>query len=141
LGAETADAQSTKRKRAESLDERLTEPQEKKRKLRSTVVSEPEQIKANSPKFSSLETDLIFEELGIKDVLSLSLTNRYFWSVGRRHIQTHVKLAEFSPVEFAGLDSFSAPCSASLLTEFWLPEPVHPGERFPSARACGSNEE
>jgi hypothetical protein len=58
----------------------------KKRKLRSTVVSEPGQIKANGPKFSSLETelhDLIFEELEIKDVLSLSLTNRYFWSVGR----------------------------------------------------------
>jgi hypothetical protein len=41
------DAQSTKRKRAESLDERPTEPHEKKRKLRSTVVSEPGQIKAN----------------------------------------------------------------------------------------------
>ena len=52
------DAQSTKRKRAESLDERPTEAQEKKRKLRSTVVSEPEQIKANGPKFSSLETEL-----------------------------------------------------------------------------------
>ena len=132
------DTQSTKRKRAESLDERSTEPHEKKR---STVVSEPGQIMVNGPKFSNLETelhDLIFEELEIKDVLSLSLTNRYFWSVGRRHIQTY---AEFSPVEFAGLDSFSAPCSASLLTEFWLPEPVHPGERFPSARACGSNEE
>ena len=64
------DAQSTKRKRAESLDERPTEPHEKKRKLRSTVVSEPGQIKANGPKFSSLETelhDLIFEELEIKD--------------------------------------------------------------------------
>lgn len=63
------DAQSTKRKRAESLDERPTEPHEKKRKLRSTVVSEPGQIKANGPKFSSLETelhDLIFEELEIK---------------------------------------------------------------------------
>jgi hypothetical protein len=58
----------------------------KKRKLRSTVVSEPGQIKANGPKFSGLETelhDLIFEELEIKDVLSLSLTNRYIWSVGR----------------------------------------------------------
>lgn len=59
------DAQSTKRKRAESLDERPTEPREKKRKLQSTVVSESGQIKANGPKFSSLETelhDLIFEE-------------------------------------------------------------------------------
>ena len=65
------DAQSTKRKRAESLDERPTEPREKKRKLQSTVVSESGQIKANGPKFSSLETelhDLIFEELKIKDV-------------------------------------------------------------------------
>jgi hypothetical protein len=86
------DTQSTKCKRAEGLDERPTELHEKKRKLRSTVVSEPGQIKANGPKFSSLETelhDLIFEELEIKDVLSLSLTNRYFWSVGRRHIQTY----------------------------------------------------
>jgi hypothetical protein len=80
------DTQSTKCKRAEGLDERPTELHEKKRKLRSTVVSEPGQIKANGPKFSSLETelhDLIFEELEIKDVLSLSLTNRYIWSVGR----------------------------------------------------------
>jgi hypothetical protein len=86
------DAQPTKRKRAESLDERPTEAHEEKQNLRSTVVFEPGQIKANDPKFSSLETelhDLIFEELGIKDVLSLSLTNRYFWSVGRRHIQTY----------------------------------------------------
>jgi hypothetical protein len=74
------DTQSTKCKRAESLDERSIEPHEKKRKLRSTVVSEPGQIKVNGPKFSNLETelhDLIFEELEIKDVLSLSLTNRY----------------------------------------------------------------
>jgi hypothetical protein len=86
------DTQSTKRKRAESLDERSTEPHEKNRKLRSTIVSEPGQIKVNGSKFSSLETelhDLIFEELEIKDVLSLSLTNRYFWSVGRRHIQKY----------------------------------------------------
>ena len=86
------DAQSTKRKRAESLDERPTEPHEKKRKLRSTVISKPGEIKVNSPKFSNLETelhDLIFEELEIKDILSLSLTNRYFWGVGRRHIQTY----------------------------------------------------
>lgn len=82
------DAQSTKRKRAESLDKRLTEPHEKKRKLQSTVVSGPGRIKANGPRFSSLETelhDLIFEELEIKDVLSLSLTIRYFWSGGRIH--------------------------------------------------------
>ena len=86
------DAQPTKRKRAESLDVRPTEPHEKKRKLQSTAVSEPGRIKTNDPKFSSLETelhDLIFEELEIKDVLSLSLTNRYFWSIGRRHIQTY----------------------------------------------------
>jgi hypothetical protein len=73
------DTQSTKRKRAESLDERSTEPHEKNRKLRSTIVSEPGQIKVNGSKFSSLETelhDLIFEELEIKDVLSLSLTTR-----------------------------------------------------------------
>ena len=86
------DARPTKRRRVEFLDVWPTEPQEKKRKLRSTVVSEPGQLKANGRKFSSLETelhDLIFEELEIKDVLSLSLTNRYFWSVGRRHIQTY----------------------------------------------------
>jgi hypothetical protein len=86
------DAQSIKCKRAESLDEQPTEPHEKKRKLRSTVVSEPGQIKVIDSKFSSLETelhDLIFDELEITDVLSLSLTNRYFWSVGRRHIQTY----------------------------------------------------
>jgi hypothetical protein len=83
------DAQSTKRKRAESLDERLTEPHKKKQKLQSTIVFELGQIKANGPKSSGLETELhnlIFEELEIKDVLSLSLTNQYFWSVSQRHI-------------------------------------------------------
>jgi hypothetical protein len=86
------DAQSTKRKRADSLDEQPTEPREKTRGRRSTVISELGQIKANGPNFSSLAVelyDLIFEELEIKDVFSLSLTNQYFWSVGRRHIQTY----------------------------------------------------
>lgn len=86
------DLQSTKRKRADGLDKRLTEPRKKKEKLRGDAVSEPGQIKANAPKFSSLAAELhylIFEKLGITDVLSLSLTNRYFWSIGRRHIQTY----------------------------------------------------
>ena len=76
------------------MNERPTGSHEKKQKLRSTVISEPGQIKANGPKFSSLETelhDLIFEELEIKDILSLSLTNRYFWSVGQRHMRSAYK--------------------------------------------------
>lgn len=74
------------------MDNRPTEPSKKKEKLRGDAVSEPGQIKANAPKFSSLAAELhylIFEKLDITDVLSLGLTNRYFWSIGRRHIQTY----------------------------------------------------
>ncbi|KAF2175322.1 hypothetical protein K469DRAFT_684011 [Zopfia rhizophila CBS 207.26] len=33
--------------------------------------------------------NLVFNDLDIEDVLNLSLTNRYFWSIGRKHIQTY----------------------------------------------------
>ncbi|KAF2185514.1 hypothetical protein K469DRAFT_576005 [Zopfia rhizophila CBS 207.26] len=36
--------------------------------------------------------NLVFNDLDIKDVLNLSLTNRYFWSIGRKHIQTYFML-------------------------------------------------
>ena len=63
------------------MDKRPIELRKKKEKLWGDAVSESRQIKANTPKFSSLAAELhylIFKKLNIIDILSLGLINRYF---------------------------------------------------------------
>jgi hypothetical protein len=40
--------------------------------------------------------DLVFEELGIRDVFHLAFTNKYFWKVGQRHIQNFFVLGPWA---------------------------------------------
>ncbi|KAF2468399.1 uncharacterized protein BDR25DRAFT_290528 [Lindgomyces ingoldianus] len=47
----------------------------------------------NRDAFSGLPAellDLVFNDLSIEDVLTLSLVSRYFWGVGEKHIQTYI---------------------------------------------------
>jgi len=53
----------------------------------------------NRDMFSGLPVELlelVFNDLRIEDVLTLSLVSRYFWSVGEKHIQTYV-LSSLAP--------------------------------------------
>ncbi|KAH0551563.1 hypothetical protein GP486_007218 [Trichoglossum hirsutum] len=76
----SADSQSAESK-AYDLNDRSAEHQR----------SQEHQAKAGPPIFSSLPVelhDLIFEELDIEDILSLSLTNLHLWEIGQRHIHS-----------------------------------------------------
>ncbi|KAH0537648.1 hypothetical protein FGG08_005561 [Glutinoglossum americanum] len=75
------DSQLKKRDREDDLDDHFAEQRQKTQELKGTNAP---------PTFSSLPIellDLIFNELNIDDILSLSLIDQYSWSVGRRHIQ------------------------------------------------------
>ena len=55
----------------------------------SGIIGLP-QTRAKATGLSSLPVelhDLVFQGLGVRDVLYLSLTSRRFWMVGQRHLQ------------------------------------------------------
>ncbi|KAF1959329.1 hypothetical protein CC80DRAFT_440765 [Byssothecium circinans] len=82
------ETQHTKGRTEDADDKSVRHP--KRRKIQSRNVGQVK-LTAKSP-FSELPTelhDLVFDNLEIDDVLSLSLTSRYFWTVGRRHMQTY----------------------------------------------------
>lgn len=88
---QSTNTERRKRKAEDSLDNKpIKHPN--MGKMRSSKV-EGRELKATTKlRFSNLPVellDLVFHQINIVDVLSLSLTSTFFWNIGRNHIQSY----------------------------------------------------
>ena len=88
---QSTDTERRKRKVEHPLEDKLSQHPNVKRMRRSDAeIGEPQAT--TKLRFSSLPIellDLVFDQLNMVDVLSLSLTSTFLWNIGRHHIQNY----------------------------------------------------